>query len=355
MSVLNVIKFLLMMSTKRKVLTVIEKVAIIKDSESGVKNIAICKKYGLSSSTVSTLLKNKKPLLHAYERNLITSKRLKKCTKADLDEVLFKWYIFQRNAGLPTNCNTMKNEAEKFAFQLGYDNFSCTSGWLQRFRIRHNILSTKRNGETTLGTVAKPPMCSQTGLDSKEEHEKASSLKKKSVGDSSFERQSINEPCEETILPKNCFSFDKNDNMLERVKEPLIIGPSLSKFENSQNEDSTIQNSMLDANRENIQLLSPSSESDTIVSPSSVCEAESFDGREKPEKLNQEISEVVVNCLPINLNLLESISTATDCVEKLEYFFKSLKQKDSEALNAINVVRQKLIDIVHANEDKLIM
>lgn len=333
------------MSPKRKVLTVIEKVAIIKDSENGVKNIAICKKYGLSSSTVSTLLKNKKLLLHAYERNLITSKRLKKCTKADLDEVLFKWYIFQRNAGLPTNCTTMKNQAEKFAFQLGYDNFSCTSGWLQRFRIRHNILSTKRNGETTLGTAAKPT-CTQTGLDSKEGHKKVSSK------NSSFARQSINESGEETTLPNNCFSFDKNDDMLERLKEPLIIDSSLSKFENSKCEDGTIKNSMVDAERENKQLLSY--ECDTTVSPSSVCETVSFDGREKTEKSNQEISEVVDSCLPINLNLLESISTATDCVEKLEYFFNSLNQKDSEALNAINVVRQKLIDIVHANEDKLI-
>lgn len=360
-----------MMSTiKRKVLTVIEKVAIIKDSESGIKNNVICKKYGLCSSTVSTLLKNKEPLMHAYERNLITSKRLKKCSKADLDEVLYKWYIFQNNAGLPTNCVTMQKQAETFAFQLGYANFSCTSGWLQRFRVRHNIFSTKRNGETTLGTDAKP---SQTGPYRKREQKTVSSSIKKAVDDSSIHFGASPSICEfdEESEPNCIFPFKENSEVLEGVNEPsvcLSVGQSPSDFENgnqitnanpdihaselSKNEESTIRNSMPD-NRENLQLLTRTLECDTAVPPSSVCETGTFDRPKTTQKSNHKISDVVDSCLPINLNLLESISTATDCVEKLEYFFKSVNQKDSEALDAINVIRQKLLDLVQTNENKI--
>ena len=64
--------------SKRKVLSVDEKVKILRELDDGVKNAEICKRYGLSSSTVSTLLKNKGKLMDAYEssqKNNSTGKR----------------------------------------------------------------------------------------------------------------------------------------------------------------------------------------------------------------------------------------------------------------------------------------
>lgn len=133
--------------SKRKVLSVKEKVEIIQLLEKGAKNVTICKQFGLSSSTVSTLLKNKECLMKAYEANVIDSKRLKKCEKDDLDQALLKWFIQQRNSRLPITGPIMKIQAEKFADQLGYTNFSCSNGWLHRFKQRHNICAGKIIGE----------------------------------------------------------------------------------------------------------------------------------------------------------------------------------------------------------------
>lgn len=132
---------------KRKVLTVGEKAEIIRTLENGEKNSEVCKKFGLSSSTVSTLWKNKDTILKAFQSNITESKRLKKSEKPDLDDALATWCTAQRNAGLPLNGVVIKAQAIKIATELGYENFPCTNGWIDRFKNRHNITYTKISKE----------------------------------------------------------------------------------------------------------------------------------------------------------------------------------------------------------------
>jgi hypothetical protein len=53
----------------------------------------------------------------------------------------------QRNADFPINGPILKVQAEKFAKQLGHENFTCNNGWLDRFKSRHNILYAIVSGE----------------------------------------------------------------------------------------------------------------------------------------------------------------------------------------------------------------
>lgn len=117
---------------KRKALSVSEKVAIVKELQSGEKNSAVCKKYGLSSSTVSTIWKNREVILSAFEKNLVNTKKFKKCEKEDIDKALLCWFKSQRDAGFPINGPILKIQAEKFAEKLGYSDFTCNNGWLQK-------------------------------------------------------------------------------------------------------------------------------------------------------------------------------------------------------------------------------
>lgn len=133
--------------SKRKVLSVDEKINILRELEDGSKNVEICKKYNLSSSTVSTLLKNKEKLISAFDDRKNDCKRLKKCSKEDLDEALLKWMKVQRSADFPVNGPLLKVQAEKFAEQLGYSEFTCSNGWLDRFKNRHGISFGKICGE----------------------------------------------------------------------------------------------------------------------------------------------------------------------------------------------------------------
>lgn len=130
-----------------KILNVDEKVRILRELENGVKNSEICRKYDLSSSTVSTMLKNKEKIMEAFEQNKKDCKRLKKCSKEDLEEALLKWMKVQRSLNFPISGPLLKVQAEKFAEQLGYSSFVCSNGFLDRFKNRNGITFGKICGE----------------------------------------------------------------------------------------------------------------------------------------------------------------------------------------------------------------
>jgi hypothetical protein len=132
---------------KRKCLSICEKVEIIRELERGEKNVEVCKKFNLSPSTVSTLWKNKEAILSALENHLTTNKKMRKCDLGNVDQALLEWFKVQRNAGFPINGPILKVQAEKFAKQLGYENFTCNNGWLDSFKNWHNIVYAKVSGE----------------------------------------------------------------------------------------------------------------------------------------------------------------------------------------------------------------
>jgi hypothetical protein len=111
-------------------------------------NVEVCKKINSLPSTVSTLWKNKEAILSALANNLTTTnKKMRICDLGNVDQALLEWFNVQRNAGFPINGPILKVQAEKFAKQLGHENFTCNSGWLDRFKNRHNIVYAKVSGE----------------------------------------------------------------------------------------------------------------------------------------------------------------------------------------------------------------
>ena len=136
-----------MTSVKRKSLSINKKLELINDLQRGDKNSTVCKKYGLSSSTVSTLWKNKESIQSAFEKNIGSSKKLKKCEKEDIDKALLIWFKAQREAGFPISGPILKAQADKFAEKLGHTDFVCNNGRLDRFKNRHNIVYAKISGE----------------------------------------------------------------------------------------------------------------------------------------------------------------------------------------------------------------
>lgn len=134
-------------TNKRTVLCIRQKVDIILELESGQKTTSVSKKYGLPSSTISTLWKNKAKILTAFKNDCSTkTKRLRKCVKNDVDDALLRWYKIQKNAGHPVNGPILKIQAEKFAKLLGHEHFSCNNGWITRFKNRNNITYTTKKG-----------------------------------------------------------------------------------------------------------------------------------------------------------------------------------------------------------------
>jgi hypothetical protein len=72
---------------------------------------------------------------------------MRKCDLGNVDQALLEWFKAQRNAGFPIKGPILKVQAEKFAKQLGHENFTRNNGWLDRFKNRHNIVYAKVSGE----------------------------------------------------------------------------------------------------------------------------------------------------------------------------------------------------------------
>jgi hypothetical protein len=72
---------------------------------------------------------------------------MRKCDFGNVDQALLEWFKVQRNGGFPINSPILKVQAEKFAKQLGHENFTCNNGWLDSFKNRHNIVYARVSGE----------------------------------------------------------------------------------------------------------------------------------------------------------------------------------------------------------------
>jgi hypothetical protein len=86
-------------------------------------------------------------ILSALENNLTTNKKIRICDLSNVDQALLEWFKELRNACFPINGPILKVKAEKFAKQLGHENYTCNNGWLDRFKNWYNIFYMKVSGK----------------------------------------------------------------------------------------------------------------------------------------------------------------------------------------------------------------
>jgi hypothetical protein len=104
---------------------------------------------GIASSTLSTIQKNKEKIITTREENVQQKKkRLRTSNKEDLDSALLKWFQQQRNANIPISGPILQEKATQFGRSLGYgEDFICSMGFINRWKVRHNIVQGKISGE----------------------------------------------------------------------------------------------------------------------------------------------------------------------------------------------------------------
>lgn len=134
------------MSSKRtlKTLSVDQKFRLIKEVESGSKNKDVAVKYGISPSTVSTILKNKHSVITAMESGSASGsiKRLKKPMYENVDKAVLEWFKSARMQNLPISGGLIKEKALEFSEKLGQPNFKASTGWLDNWKRRYGTYST---------------------------------------------------------------------------------------------------------------------------------------------------------------------------------------------------------------------
>ena len=126
------------------------KIAVIDAVEAGERTKSeVAKSFNMPSSTLSTILKNKVKLREMFNLSKIDSgrKHLHQLAYGDLEEALFLWFTQARTINVPVSGPILKIKAKELALQLGHHEFSCSTGWLERFKTRHGIIFKKITGE----------------------------------------------------------------------------------------------------------------------------------------------------------------------------------------------------------------
>lgn len=142
-----------MSKRKLKILTIAEKVNVINMVErSGKKNYEVAYEFGIPSSTLSTILKNKTKILTNFKLQP-GRKKMKLSEFPKLDSSLLKWFIQCKDSNAPISGPILKEKADVFAKSLGYFNFKNSTGWLDKWKKRNNIVLRKPYGERVQPTV----------------------------------------------------------------------------------------------------------------------------------------------------------------------------------------------------------
>lgn len=151
------------MTSKRKlkILTIAEKVDVINAVErSGKKNYEVANEFGIPSSTLSTIMKNKTKIMANFGLLQPGRKKMKPAEYPDLDACLFEWFVQQqqqqqqcRDGGEPVGGPALKRKADALAKSLGHSNFKNSTGWLDKWKKRNNVVLRRANR----GGVANAP------------------------------------------------------------------------------------------------------------------------------------------------------------------------------------------------------
>nr|XP_045595256.1 tigger transposable element-derived protein 7-like [Procambarus clarkii] len=60
---------------------------------------------------------------------------------------VYKWFAQHRTAGVTIRGPEIQNATSRFAASLGIRDFEASEGWVARFKVRHNIVKRKIDGE----------------------------------------------------------------------------------------------------------------------------------------------------------------------------------------------------------------
>lgn len=139
-----------MPNKQRKILTLKEKVDVINifDKEKlSVRELA--KRCNIGKTQAADIIKNRNELMLRWSSNANVNQKRTFCKTEGLnvDKLCYEWFLKARNNGIPISGTLVRSKAKDIAEKLGYKTFKASVGWLEKFRIRHNISFKTISGE----------------------------------------------------------------------------------------------------------------------------------------------------------------------------------------------------------------
>jgi hypothetical protein len=135
-------------SSKRKTLSLAERVDVIKRLESNESQASVAKGFVVHPSAISRIMKQKDLILNDWQNNTNPDRKRKRTGKAeDVEEALLRWFSQARSRQVPVSGPMLMEKANCLAEGLGLSDFKATVGWLERWKERKGIQFKKQHGE----------------------------------------------------------------------------------------------------------------------------------------------------------------------------------------------------------------
>ncbi|XP_050309703.1 tigger transposable element-derived protein 4-like [Anthonomus grandis grandis] len=135
------------MTDKRRAINLKEKIDIIKSIESGINKSENARRKNMAKTTVSTIWSNREKIKQESENKSQRIKKIRNPVRPDVDQALIRWFEVRRTENIPISGPLLKAKAEDLFKGLHGGDFKCSTGWLERFKVRHNINVGKVSGE----------------------------------------------------------------------------------------------------------------------------------------------------------------------------------------------------------------
>ena len=124
-----------------------DKLKIIADHENKTSLFEISNKYGLSKSTICTIIKQKTQLLDNSMSSLKNRYRLTSGEFKKMEDALYEWFLAQRKFHITVGGEQLKCKAVELHKKFYNGQFCASDGWLTKFKKRYGIRLLKESGE----------------------------------------------------------------------------------------------------------------------------------------------------------------------------------------------------------------
>ncbi|KAH8253381.1 hypothetical protein KR032_005163 [Drosophila birchii] len=128
----------------RKLLTLEEKLAVIRTQED--ENLTVrelANRFNIGKTQAHEILRNKDAINNGLLSGHLNMSQVRRNPLsqhgAHIDELVFDWFSLTRKDNIPVSSQFVREKAREIALQMGYDGFSASPNWLQKWRKRHNI------------------------------------------------------------------------------------------------------------------------------------------------------------------------------------------------------------------------
>jgi hypothetical protein len=132
---------------RRHVLTIKQKVEVLRKIDRGVSVSQLCREYGVGQSTICNIKAQKNKILQFVAGSVSMAgiskrKTLRGPNNIDLDKMVYEWFRQHMSEGIPISGPMLMEKAKSYHKELKIEG-DCDyfTGWLRKFKNRHGIRS----------------------------------------------------------------------------------------------------------------------------------------------------------------------------------------------------------------------